>query len=150
MRRCLGPIDLILLGIGGIVGAGIFALEEMADLSDIGTLSAFVIVCIGVIVLPSREPNRCRPFRAPWVPWLPGLGGVGLPVLDARAASGGVDPLRRVALRRARLLCRLWLSEQPLASGRKGVIFPATSDAAKRSQFHRRGLDNNHVRWHAG
>ena len=149
LRRVLGPVDLSLLGIGGIIGAGIFALvgtaaagivafgslvahtavllvfqlgqprilfsmardgllppslskthprfrtphvatiltgvfvavgsalaslEEMADLCNIGTLSAFLIVCIGVIVLRRREPDRPRGFRTPWVPWVPLLG----------------------------------------------------------------------------
>jgi APA family basic amino acid/polyamine antiporter len=56
------------------LGAAVASLPEMADLCNIGTLSAFVIVCLGVIVLRRREPERPRPFRCPWVPWVPLLG----------------------------------------------------------------------------
>ncbi|HEX9406146.1 MAG TPA: amino acid permease C-terminal domain-containing protein, partial [Thermoanaerobaculia bacterium] len=43
--------------------------NEIYDLTNIGTLSAFVIVCIGVLVLRVTDPGRPRPFRVPalWV-----------------------------------------------------------------------------------
>ena len=44
------------------------------DLTNIGTLSAFALVCIGVLVLRIKEPNRPRPFRVRWV-WPVCLGG---------------------------------------------------------------------------
>ena len=47
---------------------------ELADLTNIGTLFAFVLVCIGVIVLRRTAPHRSRPFRVPLVPWFPVLG----------------------------------------------------------------------------
>jgi APA family basic amino acid/polyamine antiporter len=56
------------------VGSAVASLEEMADLCNIGTLSAFVIVCVGVLVLRAREPDRPRPFRCPLLPWIPLLG----------------------------------------------------------------------------
>ena len=43
----------------------------MVDLTNIGTLFAFVLVSAGVIVLRKQEPDRVRPFRAPWVPLTP-------------------------------------------------------------------------------
>jgi APA family basic amino acid/polyamine antiporter len=46
----------------------------MADLCNIGTLTAFILVCAGVIVLHYREPLRPRPFKTPFVPVLPALG----------------------------------------------------------------------------
>jgi APA family basic amino acid/polyamine antiporter len=46
----------------------------MVDLTNIGTLFAFVLVSLGVIVLRRREPDRRRPFRTPWVPLVPVLG----------------------------------------------------------------------------
>jgi APA family basic amino acid/polyamine antiporter len=54
---------------GIFVGLGaLFADEnEIYDLTNIGTLSAFAIVCIGVLVLRIREPDRERPFRVPFV-----------------------------------------------------------------------------------
>lgn len=57
-------------------GSAVASLDEMADLCNIGTLSAFIIVCVGVIVLRAREPDRPRPFRCPWVPWVPLLGAL--------------------------------------------------------------------------
>ena len=61
--------------------------NEIYDLTNIGTLAAFTIVCIGVLALRLKEPERPRPFRVPLV-WLVTLAGaaaclyvmVGLPV----------------------------------------------------------------------
>jgi basic amino acid/polyamine antiporter, APA family len=52
---------------GLVVGipAGILDIGTLADLSNIGTLFAFVLVSVGVIILRRREPNRRRGFRAP-------------------------------------------------------------------------------------
>jgi len=59
--------------VGGV--AGVASIDEMVDLTNIGTLFAFVLVCIGVIVLRFKEPNRARPFRVPFGPvLLPALG----------------------------------------------------------------------------
>jgi APA family basic amino acid/polyamine antiporter len=41
---------------------------------NIGTLLAFVIVCIAVMVLRSKNPGQPRPFRTPWVPFVPIMG----------------------------------------------------------------------------
>ena len=46
-------------------------IAEVVDLTNIGTLFAFVLVSAGVIVLRRLEPDRVRPFRAPWVPFTP-------------------------------------------------------------------------------
>ncbi|HEY7635277.1 MAG TPA: amino acid permease [Gemmatimonadales bacterium] len=46
-------------------------IAEVVDLTNIGTLFAFVLVSAGVIVLRRVEPDRLRPFRAPWVPFTP-------------------------------------------------------------------------------
>ena len=46
-------------------------IAEVVDLTNIGTLFAFVLVSAGVIVLRRIEPDRHRPFRAPWVPFTP-------------------------------------------------------------------------------
>ena len=46
-------------------------IAEVVDLTNIGTLFAFVLVSAGVIVLRRLEPDRHRPFRAPWVPFTP-------------------------------------------------------------------------------
>ena len=67
-------VATILTGLFVGVGSALAGLEEMADLCNIGTLSAFLIVCAGVIVLRRREPHQGRGFRTPWVPWVPLLG----------------------------------------------------------------------------
>jgi APA family basic amino acid/polyamine antiporter len=46
-------------------------IAEVVDLTNIGTLFAFVLVSAGVIVLRRLEPDRHRPFRAPLVPLTP-------------------------------------------------------------------------------
>lgn len=63
---------------GLVVATGaLFADEnEIYDLTNIGTLSAFAIVCIGVLVLRIKDPDRPRPFRVPFV-WPVTLGGAG-------------------------------------------------------------------------
>jgi APA family basic amino acid/polyamine antiporter len=53
------------------VPAGIFAISDAADLSNIGTLFAFVLVSLGVILLRRKQPDRQRAFRVPLVPWFP-------------------------------------------------------------------------------
>ena len=60
---------------GIVVGipAGIWDIDTLADLSNIGTLFAFIIVSAGVIVLRRTQPERPRGFRVPWVPFLPAL-----------------------------------------------------------------------------
>lgn len=49
-------------------------INEVVDLTNIGTLFAFVLVCIGILVLRVREPGRHRPFKSPFFPWVPILG----------------------------------------------------------------------------
>ncbi|MEZ5403515.1 MAG: amino acid permease [Bryobacteraceae bacterium] len=60
---------------GVIVGipAGIWDIGTFADLANIGTLFAFVVVSAGVIVLRKKQPDRPRGFRVPWVPVLPSI-----------------------------------------------------------------------------
>jgi APA family basic amino acid/polyamine antiporter len=53
------------------VPAGLVDIGDAADLSNIGTLFAFVLVSLGVIFLRRRQPDRARVFRVPFVPWFP-------------------------------------------------------------------------------
>ncbi|MFD0748870.1 amino acid permease [Mucilaginibacter calamicampi] len=46
----------------------------VGEMVSIGTLFAFVLVCIGVMVMRKSDPNTPRPFRAPWVPFVPVAG----------------------------------------------------------------------------
>jgi APA family basic amino acid/polyamine antiporter len=54
--------------------AGLVPINVVGEMTSIGTLLAFVLVCIGVIVLRKREPNLPRAFKTPWVPFVPILG----------------------------------------------------------------------------
>jgi APA family basic amino acid/polyamine antiporter len=55
------------------IPAGVWDVGTFADLSNIGTLFAFVVVSAGVIVARKRDPDRPRGFRVPLVPLIPGL-----------------------------------------------------------------------------
>jgi len=61
--------------LGATLVAGAFPLKLLGELISIGTLLAFAIVCIGVMVLRRRRPELPRPFRVPGYPWVP-IGGV--------------------------------------------------------------------------
>ncbi len=73
--RTKSPI-LIIVSSGLIIAAvaGLMPINEAAELVNIGTLSAFVMVCSGVIVLRVTQPNLPRPFKLPWNPLIPVLG----------------------------------------------------------------------------
>jgi APA family basic amino acid/polyamine antiporter len=53
--------------------AGLWDIGTLGDLTNIGTLFAFIVVSAGVIILRRTHPHRARSFRVPWVPFLPGL-----------------------------------------------------------------------------
>jgi APA family basic amino acid/polyamine antiporter len=67
-------ITTILAGILVAIMAGIGDIGSIAELCNIGTLFAFVLVCAGVIVLRVKDPDRHRSFRTPLVPLVPILG----------------------------------------------------------------------------
>src|SRR5204863_99396 len=61
----------------GVVVGGVAMLVDigsLADLTNIGTLFAFILVCIGVVVLRRTDRGRPRPFRVPFVPIFPIAG----------------------------------------------------------------------------
>jgi len=64
----------ILIGLGVSVGAGLLPITALLNLTNIGTLLAFVIVCAAVLIMRKKYPNAERPFRCPWVPVVPILG----------------------------------------------------------------------------
>lgn len=61
----------ILLGVIIAIVAGFTSINELATLVNIGTLFAFVVVAVGVMVLRRTRPDLPRAFRTPWVPVLP-------------------------------------------------------------------------------
>jgi APA family basic amino acid/polyamine antiporter len=54
--------------------AAFVPVKIVGEMVSIGTLFAFVLVCIGVMVMRKSDPNTPRPFRAPWVPFVPIAG----------------------------------------------------------------------------
>jgi APA family basic amino acid/polyamine antiporter len=55
-------------------GAAFTPIAQLGNLTSIGTLFAFVLVCIGIVIMRRTDPDLPRPFRTPWVPVLPILG----------------------------------------------------------------------------
>ena len=66
-------VSTILTGVFVAVFAAVASIDEMVDLTNIGTLFAFILVCAGIIVLRIKDPARPRPFRVP--------GGLIIPIL---------------------------------------------------------------------
>jgi APA family basic amino acid/polyamine antiporter len=64
-------ITTILTGVFVAVFSGLANIDEIVQLTNIGTLFAFILVALGIIILRHREPDRPRPFRAPLVPLVP-------------------------------------------------------------------------------
>lgn len=50
--------------------------EVVGDMTSIGALFAFILVCIGVIIMRKKEPDTPRAFKTPLVPWIPILGAL--------------------------------------------------------------------------
>lgn len=64
-------VTTILTGVFVAVFAAFANIDEVVQLTNIGTLFAFAVVAGGVLILHYKEPNRPRPFRTPWMPWSP-------------------------------------------------------------------------------
>jgi APA family basic amino acid/polyamine antiporter len=67
-------ISSLAVGLFIAVCAGFLPLSTLGDLVNIGTLFAFIIVCVGVWILRYKRPDLDRPFRTPAVPIVPLLG----------------------------------------------------------------------------
>ncbi len=69
------PVISTLLVGSFVGGSALFInISEAAELTNIGTLAAFIVVCAGVIVLRRADSERSRPFRCPGMPYIPILG----------------------------------------------------------------------------
>jgi APA family basic amino acid/polyamine antiporter len=66
--------NTILVGLLAAIVGSVTPIEDIGRMVNIGTLLAFVIVCIAVMVLRRTNPGQHRPFRTPWVPLVPVLG----------------------------------------------------------------------------
>jgi APA family basic amino acid/polyamine antiporter len=85
-------ITTVVTGVCVAITAGIFNINELGHMVSIGTLLAFVIVCLGVLVLRYKQPNLDRPFRTPGMPVVPILGA--LSCLYLMKALPGITWLR--------------------------------------------------------
>ncbi|MGW5459037.1 amino acid permease [Streptomyces sp. NPDC003996] len=63
-----------IVGVASAAIAGFVPIGSAAELTNIGILLAFVVVCAAVIVLRYRRPELPRTFRTPWMPIVPALG----------------------------------------------------------------------------
>jgi APA family basic amino acid/polyamine antiporter len=67
-------ISSLTVGLVVATFSSLIPLSSLSEMTSIGTLLAFIIVCAGVWLLRKRSPNLARPFRAPWMPLTPILG----------------------------------------------------------------------------
>jgi APA family basic amino acid/polyamine antiporter len=70
-RRLIWSLALIMAVI-----AGMLPIHQVASLVNMGTLAAFAVVCIGVVILRYTKPDMPRPFRTPASPFVPLMGVV--------------------------------------------------------------------------
>jgi basic amino acid/polyamine antiporter, APA family len=64
-------VTTLITGVIVAVCSSVANISELVDLTNIGTLFAFVLVAAGIIILRWKDPARPRPFRTPLVPWVP-------------------------------------------------------------------------------
>jgi APA family basic amino acid/polyamine antiporter len=69
-------INTLIVGVLACGFAGFMGLDQLANLTNVGTLLAFAIVCVTVIYLRFARPNMQRPFRTPLFPLTPVLGAL--------------------------------------------------------------------------
>ena len=74
-------LNTLSIGIVIAIAAGMTPISVLGDLVSLGTLCAFMIVCVSVLYLRKAEPELERPFRTPYVPVVPVLGIISCAVL---------------------------------------------------------------------
>jgi APA family basic amino acid/polyamine antiporter len=67
--------------------AGIFPVGILGQLTSMGALLAFAIVCFGILLLRYKQPTLHRPFKTPFVPWIP-LAGTLVCIIQMLALPG--------------------------------------------------------------
>jgi APA family basic amino acid/polyamine antiporter len=66
--------NTMLVGLLAAIVGSLTPIDDIGKMVNIGTLLAFVIVCIAVMALRHTNPGQHRPFRTPWVPFVPVMG----------------------------------------------------------------------------
>jgi APA family basic amino acid/polyamine antiporter len=69
-------VSTALVGVVVAVAAGLVPIGVLGQLVSMGTLLAFVLVCIGILILRRTSPEIPRPFRTPGLPWVPIAGAL--------------------------------------------------------------------------
>ena len=69
-------VTTIITGLFAAVMAGLLPIGILGELVSIGTLLAFTIVCLSILVLRKTKPGVDRPFRCPGLPWVPLAGAL--------------------------------------------------------------------------
>jgi APA family basic amino acid/polyamine antiporter len=88
-------ITTALTGVVVALVAGLFPIATLTQLTSMGTLLAFVMVSLGILVLRRTNPNLARPFKTPGMPWVPILGA--LICLAQMAGLPGTTWIRLIA-----------------------------------------------------
>lgn len=73
----------VVLGLFIALFAGLVPIRVVGEMTSIGTLLAFIMVCAGVLILRKKMPDAPRAFRTPWVPVIPILGIISCAVMMA-------------------------------------------------------------------
>ena len=81
-------VNTIIVGVAACGAAGFMSLDALSDLSNVGSLTAFALVCITVIYLRFSSPGLVRPFKTPFFPITPILGAVMCGVLLMSLMAG--------------------------------------------------------------
>jgi APA family basic amino acid/polyamine antiporter len=58
------------------IAAALTPIDILGELVSMGTLLAFVLACVGILILRKTNPDAPRPFKTPWMPWVPILGAL--------------------------------------------------------------------------
>ncbi len=66
--------NTMLVGLLAAIVGSLTPIDDIGKMVNIGTLLAFVIVCIAIMALRHTNPDQPRPFRTPWVPFVPVMG----------------------------------------------------------------------------
>src|SRR5581483_3624833 len=80
-------LSTIMVTVVCMIFAGIFPVGILGQLTSMGALLAFAIVCFGILVLRYKQPTLHRPFKTPFVPWIP-LAGTLVCVIQMIALPG--------------------------------------------------------------
>ncbi len=112
--------NTILVGLLAAIVGSVTPIDEIGKMVNIGTLLAFVIVSISVMVLRYTNPSQPRPFRTPWVPLVPILGVLANGYMMLQPGNMELDPADRLASHRLDRVLQLQREAQPGAGAAEG------------------------------